>query len=81
MKMNRSSTPDDIQREILKELHKEQATPLPPDEDDLFGQSIGATLKTMSAQQKALAKLWIQQVMYDTQYGNVQSTPYRCNNY
>ena len=79
--MKRSSTPDDIEREILKELRKEQATPLPPDEDDLFGQSIGATLKTMSAQQKALAKLRIQQVMYDTQYGTVQSTPYHCNNY
>ena len=69
--MKLSSTPDDIEREILKELCKEQATPLPPDEDDLFGQSIGATLKTMSAQQKALAKLRIQQVMYDTQYGTV----------
>ena len=74
------SFPDDIEREILKELRKEQAIPLPPDEDDLFGQSIGATLKTMSAQQKALAKLRIQQVMYDTQYGTVQSSPYHCNN-
>ena len=79
--MKRSSTPDDVEREILKELRKEQATPLSPDEDDLFGQSIGATLKTMSAQQKTLAKLQIQQVMYDTQYGTAQSTPYHCNNY
>ena len=73
------SFPDDIEGEILKELRKEQAIPLPPDEDDLFGQSIGATLKTMSVQQKALAKLRIQQVMYDTQYGTVQSSPYHCN--
>ena len=54
--------------EILKELRKEEATPSAPDEDDLFGQSVGASLKKMSDQHKALAKMKIQQLLYEIQY-------------
>ena len=49
-----------------------------PDEDDLFGQSIGASLKKMAPQQKALAKMKIQPLMYEIQYCNVQPTPISC---
>lgn len=73
--MKRSTTPDEIEKEILKELRKEHAI-LPPDEDLLFGQSIGASLQTLLPQQKALAKMRIQQVLYDVQYCNVQASPY-----
>lgn len=38
------------------------------DEDDLFGRSIGASLKKMTDQQKALAKMKIQRLMYETKY-------------
>ena len=66
-------TPDNFKREILKELKKDYLTA--PDEDDLFGKSIGASLK-MIPQQKALAKMKIEQLMYKIQYCNVQPTPY-----
>ena len=47
-------SPDDLERNILKELKS--------DEDDPFGQSIGVSLKKMTPQQKALAKMKIQQL-------------------
>ena len=44
-----SSTTDDINREILKVLQKDTDTTAPSnDEDELFGQSIGESLKKMS---------------------------------
>ena len=46
------------------------------DEDDWFGLSIGATLKTMTLQQKALAKMRIQQMLYEIQFCNMQTPPY-----
>lgn len=70
-----SSPQYDIDVEILKELRREQTSTNPPDEDELFGQSVGATLKTMAPQQKSLAKLRIQQVMYEIQYCNAQPSP------
>lgn len=60
-----------ISDEILKELQKEKPTPLVPDEDDLFGQTIIASLKKLSGQQKALAKVKIQQVLYEVQYSQL----------
>ena len=48
----RPPTPDDLEREILKELKKDSLAP--PDEDDLFGQSIGASLKKMAPQQNEI---------------------------
>lgn len=75
-KRKSSSTQEyDIDKEILEELRREQ-TVSKPDEDELFGQSIGATLKTMTPQQKSLAKVRIQQVMYETQYSSVQPCQY-----
>lgn len=68
--------PEDIEKSILHELQKEQPVPLPPDEDDLFGQSIGASLKNMTVQQKGLAKMRIQQIMYEVQFCNVSPTTY-----
>ncbi|XP_065054394.1 transcription factor Adf-1-like [Rhopilema esculentum] len=39
-----------------------------PDEDDLYGQSIGKELKKLSAYQKSLAKLRIQQVLHEVRW-------------
>lgn len=39
-----------------------------PDEDDLFGQSIGKQLKNFNEYQRSLAKLKIQQVMYEVRW-------------
>ena len=74
-KLKRPSTPDANERIFVQELCKEQAASLLPDEDDLFGQCIGASLKKMPDQQKALAKMKIQQLLYEIQYCNVQPTP------
>jgi uncharacterized protein YwgA len=41
-----------------------------PDEDELFCLSVAASLKRFSPQKKALAKLRIQQVMYDVEFLN-----------
>ena len=38
------------------------------DEDTLFGMSIAASLKTMEAQKKSLAKIRLQQVLYDVEF-------------
>ena len=45
-------SPDDFDRELLKELKDSSKQ----DEDDLFGLSIGGSLKKMTPQQKGLAK-------------------------
>ena len=64
-----ASNPDlELDKEILKELRRERVPSPPPDEDNLFGSSIGATLKSMAPQQKALAKICFQQELYETQY-------------
>lgn len=41
-----------------------------PDEDELFCLSVAASLRRFSPQKKALAKLRIQQVMYDVEFLN-----------
>ena len=72
--MKRVLSPDDLDREILKQLQKDVDATTEKDEDDLFGQSIGASLKKMAPQQKALAKMKIQQLLYEIQF-NVQPSP------
>lgn len=66
----RFSISEELERELLRELKKEKTTPPTTDEDDLFGQSIVATLKKLPAQQKGLAKVKMQQVLYDIQFCN-----------
>ena len=73
-KTKKSSTPtEDLELEILKELRRNQSDA--PDEDDLFGQSIAATLKKFNAQQKALVKMRIQQLLYEVQFCPPQPPP------
>ena len=72
-KFKRQVSPDEIDRAILKELQKEEKD----DEDLLFSQSIGVSLKKMTDQQKALVKMKISQLMYEIQYCNeAPNTPY-----
>ena len=67
-KIKRSSTPvGELELEIIKELRRGQSTPS-ADEDDLFGQSVAATLKNIPPQQKALAKMRMQQLLYEVQF-------------
>jgi hypothetical protein len=41
---------------------------LTPDEDELFCLSVAASLRRFNSQKKALAKLRIQQVLYDVEF-------------
>ena len=68
-----SPGPSELEREILMELKRD--TDAERDEDDVFGLSIGSTLKKITPQQKALAKLKIQQIMYEMQFCNNQPPP------
>ena len=69
-KMKKSATPlDQLEVEILKEIRRSQPSETTsPDEDDLFGQSVAATLKNLSPRQKALAKMRMQQLLYEVQF-------------
>lgn len=50
-------------------LQKDLTAPtLSNDEDELFGQSVGESLKKMSEQEKSLAKMRIQQTLYEVRY-------------
>ena len=42
------------------------------DEDDLFGQSVGKDLKTLSPYQKSLAKMKIQQILHEIRWSVVE---------
>ena len=48
-----------------------------PDEDDLFGRQIAATLHRLSNKQKAICKLQIQQVLLNVEF----STDYTSHDY
>ena len=55
-KIKRSSTPvGELELEIIKELRRGQSTPS-ADEDDLFGQSVAATLRTFLHSRKPLLR-------------------------
>ena len=43
------------------------------DEDDLFGQSVGKELKTLSPYQKSLAKMKIQQILHEIRWSVVEN--------
>ena len=65
---------DELDLEILKQLKsmdKEQNQ----EEEELYARSVAMTLQLMNPEQKALAKMKIQQVLYETQYSFPQPLP------
>ena len=68
---------DDIDVEILRQLKaldkKEAEHDL--DEEGLYAQSIAGTLRKMTPEQRAMAKMKIQQILYEIQYC-IPQTPY-----
>lgn len=70
---------DEVDLEILRQLKDlEKKEPEEPDEEDMYAKSVAATLKKMSPEQRAMAKLKIQQVLYEVQYCMPQA-PYAGN--
>ena len=65
---------NDVDIEILRQLKETREE---DDEDHLFGLSIAATLKKLEPQKKSLAKLRLQQVLYEVEYlpFHASSTP------
>jgi hypothetical protein len=52
-----------------------------PSADELFGQSIGKALGRLNPRQSAIAKMKIQQVLVDVEFGSpYQNSPYQNNN-
>ena len=69
------TTVDELELEILRELKQSKSETASADEDDLFGQSIAATLKKLPPQQKALAKVKMQNLLYEVQFCTPQLPP------
>ena len=72
-------TADEVDLEILRQLKDlDKKEPEQPDEEDLYAKSVAGTLKKMTPEQRAMAKLKIQQVLYEVQYCLPQA-PYTGN--
>lgn len=65
---------DEVDMEIIRQLKQGQEL----DEEDHYGQSVAGTLRKMSPEQRALAKIRIQQILYEIQY-SVPQAPYPGN--
>lgn len=59
---------DEIELEILHQLKGLEKSEKEIDEEDQYSRSVVATLRNMSSEQRALAKIKIQQVLYEIQY-------------
>jgi hypothetical protein len=62
-KKRRTVTTEDVDAEILRQL-----TDKNEDEDSLFGQSVAASLRKLDPQKKSLAKIRIQQTLYEIEF-------------
>ena len=69
-KKRKSEAPaDEVDTEILRQLKQGQEL----DEEDHYRQSVAGTLRKMSPEQRALAKIRIQQILYEIQYSVPQA--------
>ena len=61
---------DKVDLEILRQLRDlDRKDPeLEPDKEDLYARSMAGSLRKMTPEQRALAKMKIQQILYETQY-------------
>lgn len=58
---------DEVDAEILRQLGNMKESEA--DQDSLFAQSIAAALKQMDPQKKSLAKIKIQQSLFEVEFG------------
>ena len=63
---------DEVDAEILRQLGTMKEPEA--DEDSLFAQSIAASLKQMDPQKKSLAKIKIQQALFEVEFCSTAST-------
>lgn len=59
---------DEVDLEIIRQLKGMEKQGQELDEEDHYGQSVAGTLRKMSPEQRALAKMRIQQILYEIQY-------------
>ena len=69
-KISKSEEADEAIVKTLQDLHAQRSQQLQEDEEELFGKSVGAALRRMSLQQRAIAKLHIQQVLLNAEFPN-----------
>ena len=69
---------DEVDMEIIRQLKGLEKQGQELDEEDHYGQSVAGTLRKMSPEQRALAKMRIQQILYEIQYSMPQA-PYPGN--
>ena len=59
---------DEVDLETLRQLKGLDKPQKEVDEEDLYSQSVAATLRNMTSEQRAMAKIKIQQILYEIQY-------------
>ena len=64
---------DEVDLQILQNLKEMQQNV--SEEEELFGKSVAASIRNMPPEQRAMAKIRIQQVLYDIQFQS-PSAPY-----
>ena len=64
----RKAEEDPIEMEILSQLKKTCEVPNTEDEDTSFGKFIALSIKKLDPKSKALAKIKIQQLLYDMEF-------------
>ena len=74
-KLKRTQDNTELLMEVVQNTNKFLSTAgkrSQPDEDDLFGQSVGKELKNLSPFKKSLAKMKIQQMLHEIRWGTIE---------
>lgn len=70
------SPADDIDIAILKQLQDLDKVDVAPDEDDLYARSVAEQLKKLTPKARGMAKMKIQQVLYEVQFCTPEAQNY-----
>ena len=65
----RKQPKDAVELEIIRQLQRDANA---EDENDLFGQSVGIALKKLEPQKRALAKIKIQEILFNLEFDDIQ---------
>ncbi|XP_065835472.1 transcription factor Adf-1-like isoform X1 [Oscarella lobularis] len=64
-KRRKQSASNEVDLEIIRQLQKTERV---DDENDLFGQSVGSSIRRLNPRKRALAKIRIQEVLYQIEF-------------
>ena len=66
---------DEVDRALMDGFQKLTEPRAPPDAEEIFGQHIAATLRTLPPQKRAFAKLKIDRLFYNIQFSDTPLAP------